>query len=106
MVSSMCLSAIIGCKGIRKVRIVLQPPLGPPTVPDSPDGEDGKTNTQMASQAEHNEMELDKEKKRKSDEASSETHAAKLSKKQQPFELVECGGGGACGFNSIAVGMA
>jgi len=78
----------------------------PPTVPDSPDGEDGKTNTQMASQAEHNEMELDKEKKRKSDEASSETHAAKLSKKQQPFELVECGGGGACGFNSIAVGMA
>ena len=65
----------------------------PPTVPDSPDGEDGKTNTQMASQAEHNEMELDKEKKRKSDEASSETHAAKLSKKQQPFELVECGGG-------------
>ena len=30
MVSSRCLSAIIGCKGIRKVRIVLQPPLGPP----------------------------------------------------------------------------
>ena len=70
------------------------------------DSQDGQTNVEKASQEEHNEMEVEKDKKRKSATASPKKHAAKQPKMQLPFELVECGGGGACGFNSIAVGMA